>query len=105
MKKLGLRFILAVVMLMTSAIFGVKINDIDTSPRSSESESIESSTARLMLRFYDGEVSLFEGNAILETFDEINFSTLPEGDRSRLIDGIELESLEDAYSLIEDFDG
>ncbi len=92
-------------MITASVLFGIKINDIKTepSPTNTSNESIDLTT--LTLRLYDGDISLFEGNSIIETFYDVNFSTLPAGDQSRLIEGIRLDNIEDAYRLVEDFDG
>ena len=106
MKNLILKFILAAVMIATSAVFSVKISNINTLPKNFDSSSdSEPKQAKFVLKYTDGTLSLFEGGKIVETFSEVNFSTLPPSDRENLSLGIEFESLDEVYLLIEDFDG
>lgn len=105
MKKLLLRYILAVMMIITSVLFGVQINTESKPPINKPHESRENVSARLVLRYFDGTVSLFEGEQIIETFSQVNISLLPFEDMQELCDGIEISSIDDAYRLIEDFDG
>ncbi len=105
MRKTYIRFVLALTMIATSVLFGIKINNINTSPEAPSQSSDTSSYEKIVLKINDGLVSLFKGEKILETFSEINFTTLPPADRDMLEEGIELSSIDDAYRLIEDFDG
>ena len=104
MKKIILRYVLATMMVMTSVLFGVKIS-AEKPPENVGEPSRTDESARLVLRYSDGSVSLFEGERIIETFGEVNISLLPYDDRQELCDGIEISSIDDAYRLIEDFDG
>lgn len=106
MKNFILKFVLAIMMIAASAVFGVKISQINTSPNPPLPESSsEQRGARFVLKYSDGSVSLFEGENVVETFSEVNFSTLPPNDRESLSQGIEFDNLDEVYMLIEDFDG
>ena len=106
MKNFVIKLLLAICMIATSVLFGVKIADINTTPNSPENSSSEKmKSARFVLKYSDGVLSLFEGDSVIETFSEVNFSTLPPIDRESLTDGIEFDYLDDVYRIIEDFDG
>lgn len=102
-----MKILLATLMVMTSVLFGVKLSaDINSVSKTDEnnSEKTESSIT-YVLKYDDGNVSLFEDNTIVETFNEINIDMLPQADRQNLYDGIVLNSIDEVYELIEDFDG
>lgn len=94
-------------MVMTSVLFGVKITSeympgkTDTDP----APSSNSPAVKFVLKYADGAISLFEGDAVIATFSEVNYSTLPYIDQQSLTDGIEFDNIDDVYTLIEDFDG
>lgn len=102
-----MKIILSFMMILTSVLFGVKISQIylPQNTTSQESTSSRPQSLKFVLKYEDGQVSLFDGDAIIETFSEVNFSTLPSADRESLSEGIIFENLDDAYRLIEDFDG
>lgn len=61
--------------------------------------------ADYMLKSYDGTVALYRGDDVVTVYDGIVLSTLPYADRARFIDGITVNSPEDAQIIIEDYDG
>ena len=106
MKKLILNFLIATLFVLTSAIFGIKISEIKTLPNPTPPDSSKAqNNARFVLKYSGGNVSLFEGDNVVETFSEVNFATLPPADRENLREGIEFDNLDEVYMLIEDFDG
>ena len=58
-----------------------------------------------ILRYENGQVSLFENGKLSESFEEITFDELPFVDRESLKNGIKKSSYEEILSLVEDFDG
>ncbi len=102
-----MKYLLATLMIMTSVLFGVRINQENTSKNSDEiiPPSSRPSAVKFVLKYTDGNISLFEGESIIETFSEINYSVLPYPDQQSLSDGIEFDNINEAYELIEDFDG
>ncbi len=102
-----MKYLLATLMIMTSVLFGVKISQENLPKITNEGEDISSrpSAVKFVLKYTDGNVSLFEGENIIETFSEINYSVLPYPDQQSLSDGIEFDTIDQAYELIEDFDG
>ncbi len=102
-----MKYLLATLMIMTSVLFGVRVLNVPPSREADEKREISSNnpSVKFVLKYYDGNVSLFEGDNIIETFGEVNYSTLPYEDRESLNNGIEFNSIDEAYDLIEDFDG
>ncbi len=102
-----MKILLATLMIMTSVLFGVRVLNVPPSKETDEKRELPSNNAsvKFVLKYYDGNVSLFEGDNIIETFGEVNYSTLPFADRESLSNGIEFDSIDEAYDLIEDFDG
>lgn len=102
-----MKYLLATLMIMTSVLFGIQVSKTPAPKEADEKREYSSNSAsvKFVLKYYEGNVSLFEGDEIIETFSEINFSTLPFEDRENLSNGIELNSIDEAYNLIEDFDG
>lgn len=62
-------------------------------------------TKEYILRYENGQVSLFENGELSQSFEGISFDDLPYVDRQSLKDGIKISSYEEALSLVEDFDG
>ena len=58
-----------------------------------------------VLRYEDGQVSLFENGELTESFENINYDVLPFVDRDSLKKGIKTSSYEEILSIVEDFDG
>ena len=58
-----------------------------------------------ILRYENGQVSLFENGEQSESFEGISFDELPFVDRQNLMAGIRKNSYEEILSLVEDFDG
>ena len=102
-----MKLLLAVLMIMTSVVFGIRIStDIQKNEGSEEkTESDLQKSVIYVLKYEDGNIFLYEDEQIIETISEINISTLPFSDREDLCEGIILESAEEAYRLIEDLDG
>lgn len=102
-----MKLLLAVLMILTSALFGIKLSadltekDVNDDKISSHSKS----SVSYVLKYEDGQIYLYEDNTVIDTLSDINISTLPHTDRESLCDGIELETAEEAYKLIEDLDG
>ena len=67
--------------------------------------SDNSAAESYVLKDYNGTVALYKNEEIMTVYDGVVLSALPYGDRSRFIDGIFVESPEEAESIIEDFDG
>lgn len=57
------------------------------------------------LKEYNGSVALYNGEKMIDIFEGIVLSNLPDGDRKKFANGIKTDSLEEALSIIEDFDG
>lgn len=57
------------------------------------------------LKEYENAVALYHNNKIIEIYDTVDVSALPELDRISLKKGIKLSSSEEATQYIEDFDG
>ena len=68
----------------------------------SESSSL---SPKYIIKYYEGEVTLFNNESVLERFDGVNFDLLPTEDKLLLEEGIVVSSIADAHSLIEDYDG
>ncbi len=102
-----MKFLLAILMIMTSALFGVRISaDIRKNEIPDEkAESNTQSSVTYVLKYEDGHIYLYEDDNIIETLSEINISTLPYTDRENLYEGIVVDTAEEAYRLIEDLDG
>ena len=105
MKNFITKLIIAAMMIATSALFGIKISEIKTLPAPTNPQSSKESQTKFVLKYSDGTVTLFDGDNIIETFSEVNFSTLPPSDREILCEGIEFDRIDEVYQLIEDFDG
>lgn len=58
-----------------------------------------------VLKKYEDGLAVQRGKDIVEVFDEVEFSALPEYDRNALQKGIEFGSMAEVYSAIEDYDG
>ncbi len=102
-----MKYLLATLMIMTSVLFGVQLTKVPSPKEADENKNVSSnsSSVKFVLKYCDGNVSLFEGDDIIETFGEVNYSTLPYADRESLSNGIEFDTIDEAYDLIEDFDG
>lgn len=59
----------------------------------------------LTLKEYEGCVAVYSGDRLLEVFRSVNYTSLPEYDKNKLNKGINFNSIEEVYSVIEDFDG
>lgn len=57
------------------------------------------------LKAYENTVALYEGTQIIEVYDEIEISALPQNDQSRLVVGISFQTISDAREAAEDYDG
>lgn len=93
-----LKAVLCVLMLSTTLTAAVLIpadKKEEQSPPSNE----------YILRYENGQVSLFENGKLSESFEGISFDELPFVDRESLKDGIKKSSYEEILSLVEDFDG
>lgn len=102
-----MKLLLAILMIMTSALFGIKLT-ADISKNEPEKDKVSSNTKSSLsyvLKYEDGQIYLYEDNYVIDTLSDINISTLPYTDRENLCEGIELETAEEAYKLIEDLDG
>ena len=71
----------------------------------SETRESEKKDTKYVVKFYSGEVVLFNNNNIIKKFEEVNFDILPTEDKLRLEEGIVVSSVADAHVLIEDYDG
>ena len=71
----------------------------------SETRVSEKKDTKYVVKFYSGEVVLFNNNNIIKKFEEVNFDILPTEDKLRLEEGIVVSSVADAHVLIEDYDG
>ncbi len=101
-----MRILLAIMMIMTSVLFGVKLTtEYENADNLENRNSSQTSAIKFVVKYSDGYVKLFEGENVIETFSEVNYTLLPPIDQENLSSGIEFENLEDAYQLIEDFDG
>ena len=102
-----MKYLLATLMIMTSVLFGVQVINSPSPQEADEKRELssESSSVKFVLKYHEGSVSLFEGEDIIETFGEVNYSTLPYADRESLENGIEFDTIDEVYELIEDFDG
>ena len=58
-----------------------------------------------ILKEYNNTVALYKGEKVLNVYDGIVVSSLPNDDRQRLKNGIKLRNPEDAQAIIEDYDG
>ena len=78
-------------------------------PHPTESTAAVSSAPAEKLHFtlslYGGHPALFDRDDLLEVYDDIPVNSLPPADRTSLEDGIEINSFEELYTLLEDFDG
>ena len=63
------------------------------------------SDSALYLKSYQNTVALYEGDTVKEIFSDVVLNALPIKDRNSLNSGILIESEEQLYSLLEDFDG
>ena len=59
----------------------------------------------MILKEENGVVTLYKGNKIIRTYDEIVISVLPKNDREALFNGIVIENDEQLNAIIEDYDG
>ncbi len=59
----------------------------------------------LILIYKDGYVTLMRGDETITVYDNIVVDVLPPADRKALTEGIIIESEEQLYSIIEDYDG
>lgn len=101
-----MKLLLATMMIMTSVLFGVKMaGEYVHNEEVKGTSSSPAPTVKFVLKYSNGDVMLFEGENVIETFSEVNYSLLPPIDQESLSNGIEFDNLEDAYQLIEDFDG
>lgn len=60
---------------------------------------------KLVLSVKDGYVVLKKGNSIITVYDDIVVDVLPDSDKEALKKGITIESEDQLYSIIEDYDG
>ena len=60
---------------------------------------------KLVLSVKDGYVVLKKGNSIITVYDDIVVDVLPDSDKEALKKGIPIESEDQLYSIIEDYDG
>ena len=58
-----------------------------------------------VLKSDNGTVALYNGEKLVEVYDGIVVDSLPYEDRIRLDKGITVDGIEDAQSIIEDYDG
>ncbi|MBO4433103.1 MAG: BofC C-terminal domain-containing protein [Clostridia bacterium] len=58
-----------------------------------------------ILRNDNGTVALYKDGEIITVYDGIAVDSLPAEDRARLSEGITIDSIDDAQSIIEDYDG
>lgn len=58
-----------------------------------------------ILKDYNGAVALYNNEKIVTVYDGIVLSALPYADRARFTEGVRVESIEEADSIIEDYDG
>lgn len=71
-----------------------------------EKEEVEvGSFKKFILREHGGKVAIFSPSGELLRELDIFVRTLPERDRELLREGIEIDSIDDLYSLIQDLDG
>lgn len=82
---------------VTLAIFSVIFSFI--------SVAANNQNAPLILREYNGCAALYKGNEIIEIYDEIVISVLPQADKEMLASGIVIKNEEQLNSIIEDYDG
>lgn len=102
-----MRFLLAILMILVSVTFGVKLvteSKIEQAQKGPQQVTDKSASA-LILKYSQGLVNLYKGETVIDTFYEVNIDNLPPSDKQSLLDGITINSIEDAYRLIEDFDG
>lgn len=102
-----MKYLLATLMIMTSVLFGVQVINSPSPQEADEKRELssESPSVKFVLKYHEGSVSLFEGEEIIETFGEVNYSALPYADRESLDNGIVFDTIDEVYELIEDFDG
>ena len=62
-------------------------------------------SADYILKDYNGAVALYNNEKIVTVYDGIVLSALPYADRARFTEGVRVESIEEADSIIEDYDG
>ncbi len=60
---------------------------------------------RYMLKEYKGTVALYKNGEMQTVYDGIVLTSLPNSDRKRFADGIEVKNEEEARIIIEDYDG
>ena len=92
-----LKSVLAVLMLSIAICAAVLITG--------EKKQTPESKTEYVLRYENGQVSLFTDGKISQSFDGISFDTLPYADRQSLKEGIKMTSYEEILNLVEDFDG
>lgn len=60
---------------------------------------------KYVLKSYRNTVALYDGDFLVETYDNIVLDTLPVGDRKTFGEGITVSDKKEALSIIENFDG
>ncbi len=92
-----LKSVLSILMLSTAITAAVLIPTGTKEQAEPETEYI--------LRYENGQVSLFENGELSESFEGISFDELPYVDRQDLKEGIRKSTYEEILSIVEDFDG
>ncbi len=92
-----------VILIVTVFISIISIAAINSYADNREKEFIESQP--YVLKIYNNNVAVYKNDKIIEIFDTVNYSALPEYDRNQLKKGMSFDSIEEIYSVIEDFDG
>ncbi len=67
-------------------------------------EKIKSS-APYVLKKYENCVAVYQCDELVRVFETVNYSALPEYDKNILKNGMSFSTLNEIYSVIEDFDG
>ena len=63
------------------------------------------STAPFVLKQYENCVAVYQCDELVRVFETVNYSALPEYDKNSLRKGMTFSTLNEIYSVIEDFDG
>ena len=58
-----------------------------------------------ILKVYDNSIAAYKNDKVVEIFDSVNYSALPEYDRNQLKKGISFDTIDEIYIAVEDYDG
>ena len=95
-----LYFSVAATVIICTLILSIGATGVKKAPAPEKEEKLD-----FTLSLYENRPALFDGNSLLEVYDDIAVSSLPPADQTALKDGIKIDSFAQLYTLLEDFDG